>query len=50
MGAVRPRLYSLLKTHKVPPIPLSPILSMVGSAQHELAKWLTEVLEPVVCS
>ena len=31
-----------------PNVPLRPILSMIGSAQHELAKWLSEVLDPVL--
>ena len=47
-GSVRPRMYGLPKVHKPNPIPLRPILSMVGSAQHELARWLTEVLQPVL--
>ena len=47
-GSIRPRMYGLPKVHKPDPIPLRPILSMVGSAQHELARWLTEVLEPVL--
>ena len=46
-GSQRPRMYGLPKTHKQS-IPLRPILSMVGSAQHQLAKWLSEVLEPVL--
>lgn len=37
----------LLKVHKVN-VPLRPILSMVGSVQHELAKWLVEILDPVL--
>ena len=41
-GSVRTRMYGLPKVHKQQPIPLRPILSMVGSAQHELARWLTE--------
>ena len=36
-GSQRPRMYGLLKTHKEH-IPLRPILSMIGSSQHELAK------------
>ena len=47
LGATRPRMYGLPKTHK-PDVPLRPILSMVGAPQHEMAKWLTEVLKPVV--
>ena len=40
-------MYGLPKIHK-PNVPLRPILSMIGSAQHELAKWLSEVLDPVL--
>ena len=47
-GSMRPRLYGLPKVHKPDPIPLRPILSMVGSAQHEMARWLGELLKPVV--
>ena len=47
-GSLRPRMYGLPKVHKAKPIPLRPILSMVGSAQHELARWLAEVLQPVL--
>ena len=39
-------MYGLPKIHK-PNVPLRPILSMIGSAQHKLAKWLSEVLDPV---
>ena len=47
-GFVRPRMYGLPKVHKPKAIPLRPILSMVGSAQHELARWLAEVIRPVL--
>ena len=47
-GSVRPRMYGLPKLHKPEPILLRPILSMVGSAQHELARWLSELLAPVL--
>jgi len=40
-------MYSLPKTHKKDVL-LRPILSMTGSAQHELAKWLTCLLQPVL--
>ena len=43
----RPRMYGLPKTHKVG-TPLRPILSMVGSSHHELAKWLASILQPVL--
>ena len=46
-GSQRPRLYGLPKIHKAG-TPLRPILSMIGSAQHELAKWLTTILKPVL--
>ena len=42
-GSQRPRMYGLPKTQKED-IPLRPILSMIGSSQHELAKWLAEIL------
>ena len=47
-GSTRPRMYGLPKTHKPEPIPLRPVLSMIGSAHHELARWLAELLKPVV--
>ena len=37
-GSQRPRIYGLPKTHKTD-IPFRPILSMVGSSQHELVKF-----------
>jgi len=46
-GSQRPRMYGLPKAHKEN-IPLTPILSMIGSSQHELAKWLAEILVPVL--
>ena len=46
-GSQRPRLYGLPKTHK-PNCPLRPILSMIGSPQHKLAKYLIAVLKPVL--
>ena len=46
-GSQRPRMYGLPKTHNVG-TPLSPILSMVGSSHHELAKWLASILQPVL--
>ena len=45
-GSQRPKLYGLPKTHK-PNCPLRPILSMIGSPQHKLAKYLTSILTPV---
>ena len=46
-GSQRPRLYGLPKVHKTD-VPLRPILSMIGSAQHQLAKWLATILKPVL--
>ena len=40
-------MYGLPKTHKEN-VPLRPISSMVGSSQLELAKWLSDILEPVL--
>ena len=42
-------MYGLPKTHKED-TPFRPILSMIGSSQHELAKWLAEILAPVLNS
>ena len=47
IGSQRPRLYGLPKTHKAG-VPLRPILSMVASPQHKLAKHLNCLLQPVV--
>ena len=47
VGSTRPRMYGVPKIHK-PGTPLRPILSMINAPQHEMAKWLTEVLRPVL--
>ena len=47
VGSHRPRMYRLPKIHKSG-IPLRLILSMCHSTQHSLAKWLVEVLNPVL--
>ena len=47
VGSQRPRMYGLPKMHKSG-IPLRPNFSMCHSAQHSLAKWLVEVLDPVL--
>ena len=47
VGSCRPRMYGLPKLHKVG-IPIRPILSMVNAPQHQMAKWLVEILLPVV--
>ena len=46
-GSVRPRLYGLPKTHKLGN-PLRPILSMISSPQHKLARYLNDLLSPVL--
>ena len=46
-GSRRPFLYELSMTHKED-LSLRPILSMIGSSQHSLAKWLTSILDPVL--
>ena len=43
----RSKMYGLPKTHK-PDVPVRPVLSMIGSPQHSLAKWLVRVLDPVL--
>ena len=40
-------MYDLRKIHKQG-VPLRPILSMTGSAQHQLAQWLTSVIDLVL--
>ena len=46
-GSLRPRLYGLPKVHK-DGTPLRPILSMIGSPQHQLSRWLATLLQPVL--
>ena len=46
-GSQRLHMYGFPKIHKKD-VPLRPILSMTGSAQHQLAKWLTSLLQPVL--
>ena len=46
-GTNRPRMYGVPKVHK-PEVPLRPILSMSNAPQHAMAKWLMEILNPVV--
>lgn len=45
-GSLTPQLYGLPKTHKEG-MPLRPILSMVNSPQHKLARWLVRILAPL---
>ena len=46
-GSQRPCMYGLPKIHKKD-VPLRPILPMTESAQHQIAKWLTSLLQPVL--
>ena len=46
-GSQRPRMYGLPKIHKQN-APCRPILFLIGSAQHELAKFLAALLQPVL--
>ena len=46
-GSQRPKLYGLPKTPKAG-CPLRPILSMINSPQHKLAKFLITLLQPVL--
>ena len=46
-GSQRPRMYGLPKMHKRD-VPCRPILGMIGSAQHKLAKFLAALLQPVL--
>ena len=44
-----PHMYGLIKTHK-PNNPIRPIVSSIGSAVYNLAKYLVKVLQPMVGS
>ena len=46
-GTTRLRIYGIPKIHK-DGTPLRPILSMAGSPQHAIARWLADLLKPVV--
>ena len=46
-GSQRPRMYGLPKTRKKD-VTLRPVLSLTGSAQHQLAKYLSSLLELVL--
>lgn len=47
VGSSRPRLYGLPKIHKSN-CPLRPILSMSGSPQYSVSRWLCLLLQPVL--
>ena len=46
-GSLRTRLHGLPKVHKNE-VPLWPILSMVSSSQHALAKYLAAAIDPIL--
>ena len=46
-GSQRPRMYGLPKIHKKD-VPFRPNLSLTGSPQHQLATWLTSLLQLVL--
>ncbi|CAH8587573.1 unnamed protein product [Schistosoma rodhaini] len=46
IGTCTPEMYGLPKLHK-PGTPMRPILSMINSPYHKLAKWLKGILDPV---
>ena len=45
-GSIWPCLYGLPTTYE-DNVPLRPILSMIGSSQHKVVKWLVTILQPV---
>ena len=47
VGSSRPRMYGLPKIHKSS-CPLRPILSMSGSPQYAVSRWLCSILQPVL--
>ena len=46
-GTTAPRLYGLPKIHKTG-IPMRPILDMINSPFHSTAKWLAQLLKPIL--
>ncbi|KAJ4430702.1 hypothetical protein ANN_19293 [Periplaneta americana] len=46
-GSIPPRLYGLPKIHK-PEVPLRPIVDAIGSPTYRLARYLTNLLQPLV--
>ena len=45
-GSKMPHMYGLPKLHKEN-MPLRPIVSMVNSPYHKLARWLVEIIKPI---
>ena len=45
-GSQLPRMYGLPKIHKNS-VPLRPILAMMSSPQHKLARWLASIIDPI---
>ena len=48
-GSVPGKLYGLVKVHK-PNNPLRPVVSMIGTPEYQLAKWLDSYIKPNICS
>ena len=46
-GSLPGAIYELAKVHK-PNIPLRPVISMVGTAQYNLARYLDSIIKPVI--
>ena len=47
VGSIRPRIYGFHKLHKKA-VSRRPVLSMINSPQHKIAKFLSFLLEPVL--
>ena len=47
IGSARPRMYGLPKIHKAG-CPVRPILSMCGSPQYKVSRWICRLLQPVL--
>ena len=48
-GSVPGKLYGLVKVHKANN-PLRPVVSMIGTPEYQLAKWLDSYIKPNICS
>ena len=46
-GSIPEKLYGLIKTHK-PGNPARPVISMIGSPEYELAKFLDYLIRPYI--
>ena len=43
-----PAFYGLPKIHKPDPVPVRPIVSSIGSVTYNIAKYVAEILDPLV--